>query len=147
MLKVCFGCVPNVIRNLTSFFVYNQSKQVRFEMNVIGKNINFCIKNQQKIRFYFSIVRPKAVETSVNIGTCQRVPISSNFCERNIRTNYNALKIQVFRFSSDCTLTQLRYEKFCAETLESIGDYLEELVESVSDLATADVLNKVSFKL
>lgn len=113
-------------------------------MNVLRKNINFYIKNQQTFRSYFSAVRPIALETSVNIESCQRVPISLNFFEKNIRTKHNALKIQVFRFSSDCTIAQLHYEKFCAETLDCLCDYFEELIESVSDLATADVLNKVS---
>lgn len=113
-------------------------------MNVLRRKINFHIKNQQKIRSYFSVVRPKAIETSVHIESCQRVSIPFNFCDRNIRTKYNALKTQVFRFSSDCTITQLHYEKFCAETLDSLCDYFEELIESVSYLATADVLNKVS---
>lgn len=113
-------------------------------MNVLRKNINFCIKNRQKIRSYFSVVRPKAIETSVNIESCRILPIPLNFCERNIQTNNNALRIQVFRFSSDCTINQLHYEKFCAETLDSLTDYIEELIEGVSELATADVLNKVS---
>lgn len=113
-------------------------------MNVLKKNINFCIKNQQKIRSYFSVVRPKAIETSVNIESCRILPIPLHFCERNTRTNYNALRTQLFRFSSDCTVSQLHYEKFCAETLESLNDYFEEFIESVSELATADVLNRVS---
>lgn len=113
-------------------------------MNVLKKNINFYIKNQQKIRSIFSVVRPKAIETSVNIDLCHGVPIQLNFHEKSIRTKYNVLKIQAFQFSSDSTVTQLHYEKFCAETLDSLSDYIEELVESVNELATADVLNKVS---
>lgn len=114
-------------------------------MSVLKKNLNFYIKNQQKIRCIFSVVRPKAIATNVHIDLCQRLPIQLNFCEKNIQTKYTALKmIQASKFSSDCTLTQLHYEKFCAETLESLSDYLEELVESVSELSTADVLNKVS---
>lgn len=113
-------------------------------MNVLKKNINLYIKNQQKIRSLFSVVRPKAIETSVNIDLCQRAPLQLNFYGKNIRTKYNALKIQAFQFSSDSTVSQLHYEKFCAETLDSLCDYLEELVESVNELATADVLNKVS---
>lgn len=113
-------------------------------MNVLKKNANFFIKNQQKIRFYFSVVRPKVIETSLSNESCQRIPIELNFCQKINRTKYNALKIQVHQFSSDCAVPQLHYEKFCAETLDSLCDYFEELVESVNELATADVLNKVS---
>lgn len=115
-------------------------------MNVLKKNINFCIKNQQKIRSYFSVIRSKAVETSVNHSSCQSLPIQLKFSEKSIRTKQNALKIHFFQFSTDCTVTQLHYEKFCVETLDSLNDYLEELIESVNELSTADVLNKVSAK-
>lgn len=115
-------------------------------MNVLKKNINFCIKNQQKIRSYFSVIRSKAVETSVNHSSSQSLPIQLKFSEKSIRTKQNALKIHFFQFSTDCTVTQLHYEKFCAETLDSLNDYFEELIESVNELSTADVLNKVSAK-
>lgn len=54
---------------------------------------------------------------------------------------------QTVRFSSDATeITQLDYEHFCVETLDSIGDYIEELIDSINHLNTADAVNKVSVR-
>lgn len=50
---------------------------------------------------------------------------------------------QFYSSESTAVISHIDYEHFCAETLESVGDYFEELVESTSELETADVLNKV----
>lgn len=41
----------------------------------------------------------------------------------------------------------LLYEKVCEETLESLSDYFEQLVEESSNLDTADVSYSVSYPL
>lgn len=64
---------------------------------------------------------------------------------RNDRYHY-LISLQINSFSSDATIIgELDYEIFCVETLDSLNDYFEELVESTSKLETADVLNKVRF--
>lgn len=45
--------------------------------------------------------------------------------------------------SDENQLTALKFEHFCAETLESLYDYFDELVESNSNLASTDVIYKV----
>lgn len=116
-------------------------------MNVLKKNLNFYKRNQNIFRSLISFVRPKATDASVNKVLCRNVSIQLNFYENYARTKYNVLKIQAVQFSSDNVVTQLHYEKFCADTLDHLCDYFEELVESVNELAAADVLNKVSKNL
>lgn len=54
------------------------------------------------------------------------------------------LSLQSNPFSIDATVVgELDYEIFCVETLDSLNDYFEELVESTNELKTADVVNNV----
>lgn len=55
----------------------------------------------------------------------------------------NSLPKQFYSSESTAVISNIDYEQFSAETLESLGDYFEELVESTSGFDTADVLNKV----
>lgn len=57
------------------------------------------------------------------------------------------LSLQSNPFSIDTTVVgELDYEIFCVETLDSLNDYFEELVESTNELKTADVVNNVRFR-
>lgn len=57
----------------------------------------------------------------------------------NYSSNGNSPAINGNEFS------ELKFEKFCSETLEALSDYFDELVEKCSDLSEADVTNKVKF--
>lgn len=51
-------------------------------------------------------------------------------------------------FTSDArVLNELDYEKYCAETLEALTDYFDELVESSDAFTAADVVYKVRFTI
>lgn len=114
-------------------------------MNVLRKNLLFCMRNQYKIRAISCFVNSTTTENSSSGRLQGKSPIQSIWCEKSIPCK--SLTIQSARFSSEGpSVNQLDYERFCAETLDELCDYIEELVESVNDLATADVLNKVHLK-
>lgn len=100
----------------------------------------------QRIRNIYSFVRPITTENFVNVQQCKTLfvrLISSEIISRLQKCN--TMQIQTVQYSSDARdVTQLDYEKFCVETLDGLSDYIEELIESVNHLATADVVNKVS---
>lgn len=117
-------------------------------MNTLRKNLSIHVKNPHRIRSIFSVVHPNSAGIRVNDCSNRRgQSIQLNLNQKCLRTKFNVLNIQAVQFSSDTIVTQLHYEKFCAETLDSLCDYIEELVESVNELATADVLNKVKLDL
>lgn len=65
---------------------------------------------------------------------------------RNYVKSYHLIESvakQFYSSESPAVISYIDYEHFCAETLESLGDYFEELVESTSGFETADILNKV----
>lgn len=55
-----------------------------------------------------------------------------------------AVRLRKYTTEADANISDLDYGNFCAETLDDLTDYIEELVESTSKLETADVVNKVS---
>lgn len=73
----------------------------------------------------------------------------STFCEQNVpkilqpiqRIVQYTLFNQIKEFSGCCptTLPQAVYEYVCAETLESLNEYFEELAESAAELKDADI--------
>lgn len=116
-------------------------------MNRLTRNIVFCVKNNSKTLATSKTVRPKLIICR-NFAITKQCAVSKLLCERI--SHNTALATQAFQFSSDAstiTITQLDYEKFCVETLDTLCDYIEELVESVNHLSSADVLNKVNHKL
>lgn len=112
-------------------------------MNVLRM---FCVRNQCKIRTIVSFSHSRYLGNSSSANLLNKSPLQSNSPSERIKCN--SLTIQIARYSSEeSTLTQLDYENFCAETLDELCDYIEELVESVNDLARADVLNKVKMNI
>lgn len=93
--------------------------------------------------------------TNLRIWLCNSV-----FTQRNSFTNVakpsksvsnhgtfpqiTAIQLKKYATEVEASVSQLDYENFCAETLDDLTDYIEELVESTSQLETADVVNKVS---
>lgn len=115
-------------------------------MNRLTRNVAFCVKNNYKTLATSNTVRPKLIICR-NFSIRKQCAVSKLLCER-IRHN-TTFATQALQFSSDAstiTITQFDYEKFCVETLDNLGDYIEELVESVNHLSSADVLNKVNQK-
>lgn len=115
-------------------------------MIALRKNFIISVRNHSKTRSIACFVRSTAFENRSTIRLAEKIPAQITSCEKSIQ--FNSLAIQKVQFSSDVsTLSQLDYEHFCAETLDELCDYFEELIESVNDLAAADVVNKVNFKL
>lgn len=115
-------------------------------MFALRQPLKFSIRNHYKSRSFASFVRSTVFENRSTIRIPQKFPVQVTSCDSSIQ--FDSLVIQKVQFSSEVsTLSQLDYEHFCAETLDELCDYFEELVESVNDLATADVLNKVNFKV
>lgn len=108
-------------------------------MNRLARNLIFSLKNLKNTRTITSLVPQK---TLVNHGTCKLFKSLSNpmiFCEKS-----TIFATQTVRFSSNAIeISQLDYEHFCAETLDEICDYIEELIDSINHLTTADVVNNV----
>lgn len=105
-------------------------------MNRLARNLVFSLKNPEKIRTIASCVCLRTVEKS------EIVSVQTKSFHRNQQNN--ALSIQKL-YSTTATVSQLNYENFCVETLDGLCDYFEELIESVSDFESADVVNKVKF--
>lgn len=111
-------------------------------MNRLTRNLALCVKNNYKTRTIVSFVYAKSIENRRNAGMPNEYLVQPMLCGESRQCNLSIA--QTLRFSSDATtLPQLDYEHFCAETLESLTDYIEELVESVNHLSAADVVNKV----
>lgn len=50
--------------------------------------------------------------------------------------------------ASENDFSEIKFEKYCSETLENLSDYFDELVERFNKLSEADVTNQVnSFRL
>lgn len=116
-------------------------------MNLLTRNIAFCVKNNYKTLATSNTLRPKLIICR-NFAITKQCAVNKLLRERI--SHNTAFATQALQFSSDAstiTITQLDYEKFCVETLDSLCDYIEELVESVNHLSSADVLNKVNQKL
>lgn len=76
-----------------------------------------------------------------SLPTCEK---SSNAVNNSFKSHFGGEQIRKFSSTeATATVSQLDYEHFCTETLDCLTDYVEELVESTSQLETADVLNKV----
>lgn len=114
-------------------------------MNVLRRNWIFCVRKPNKI---------KASQCSVNTRSFVNHALTKSQDEFTLRIapsvksiQRSSLSLQKVHFSSEVSaLSQLDYEHFCAETLDDLCAYIEELIENSSDLATADVVNKVTFE-
>lgn len=115
-------------------------------MNRLARNLAYFTKNQHKPSAVASFLCAKALKNSENVRLFRKFAVQSHLFEKKNRLN--ALTIQIIPFSSDAvTISQLDYEHFCAETLDSLCDYFEELIEESDDLSTADIVNKVNIQL
>lgn len=108
-------------------------------MNRLTRNVIFSLKNSKNIRTITSLVPQK---TLANHETCKLFKNVSNqmmFCEKS-----SIFSKRTVQFSTNAIeISQLDYEHFCVETLDGICDYIEELIDSINHLTTADVVNNV----
>lgn len=113
-------------------------------MNRLARDVAFCVKNYNKTRTILSCVQLKPLKNSSrSFALWKKCAVQSMFYQNT--SHSTVVTTQAPRFSSDATtISQIDYEHFCVETLDSLCDYIEELVESVDHLSTADVLNKVN---
>lgn len=119
-------------------------KQNRTEMNRLARNFVYFIRNQPKPRTIVSFVCSKAHKNNEHVRLFKKFTVRSHLYEDSNRLS--ALTIQTVSFSSEAaTVSQLDYENFCAETLDSLCDYFEELIEGSRDLTSADIVNNVNF--
>lgn len=114
------------------------------KMNRLARSVILPVKNLQKTRTIASLVAQKVQANHETIRLFNNFPVQTN----RLSEKSSLVTTQTVRFSSDATeISQLDYEHFCVETLDGICDYIEELIDSVNHLSTADVVNKVSFQL
>lgn len=112
-------------------------------MNRLARSVIFSVKNLQKTRTIVSLVPRRIRANHENFRLFKNIPVHAMLSEKS-----SLITTQMVRFSSDSTeISQLDYEHFCVETLDSICDYIEELIDSINHLSTADVVNKVRFQL
>lgn len=121
---------PNLNQFFFSFLIKTNAKMIRLTRNTV-----FRIKNYQKSKSILSAFNSVKKENHRRL-----ISLETNQFKCN---ETNRISLQKRLFSSE-TISPIDYEHFCSETLESLGDYFEELVESTSELETADVLNKVN---
>lgn len=108
----------------------------------LSRNLLFSLLRniQNRSKTFANVVPQTIVANRTFFGVLNIVTAQENLC-----ANRTLFVTQTVRFSLDAVaISQLDYEHFCAETLESLCDYFEELVESVNHLAAADVVNKVN---
>lgn len=111
-------------------------------MNRLTKNLVFSVnKIQNRTRTIANFLPRKIPANRTDVRRFEKLPAQTLLYAIN-----RLIFTQTIRFSSSdaVTVNQLHYEKFCAETLESLSDYIEELIENVNHLVAADVLNKVT---
>ncbi|XP_055298350.1 frataxin, mitochondrial [Sitodiplosis mosellana] len=107
-------------------------------MNQLARNVIFSVKISQKTRTIASLVPRKTLTNHETIRLFKNLPAQTTFSAKS-----SLIATQTVRFSSDATeITQLDYEHFCVETLDGVCDYIEELIDSINHLTTADVVNK-----
>lgn len=112
-------------------------------MNRLARDVAFCVKNSNKTKTILSFVQLKPLKSCRSFALWKKCAVQSMFHQNS--SHSTVVTTQALRFSSDATtISQIDYENFCVETLDSLCDYIEELVESVDHLSTADVLNKVN---
>lgn len=61
--------------------------------------------------------------------------------------HFNGPTVRLIRHQSTDTLTENQYEKIVSETLESLSDYFDELLENQTKIANYDLSLSVSFKV
>lgn len=114
-------------------------------MNRLVRNFIFSVKNSYNSRTIASFVRPQTIQHHEPADNQKKLQpqwildAKSNQC--------SLFAVHKCQRSSYSSLSQLDYEKYCAETLEDLSDYIEELIESTSELATADAVNEVYYEL
>lgn len=112
-------------------------------MNRLTRDVAFCVKNNNKTKAILSFVQLKPLKSCRSFALWKKCAVQSMLYQKS--SHSTEFLTQAHRFSLDAaTISQNDYEKFCVETLDSLCDYIEELVESVDHLSTADVLNKVN---
>lgn len=112
-------------------------------MNSLARNSVLLLKNVHGSRTIAMLVHQRPIQNLQSDKIRQQIRIQSKYPVTNVQCSWLAL--QSATFSSDTsTLSQLDYERCCVETLDGLNDYIEELVESVNGLDSADVVNKVS---
>lgn len=110
-------------------------------MNRLIRNVIFSVKISHKTRSISNLVPRKTITNHATKKLFQKSSSQMMFCGKS-----SIFTTQAVRFSSDAPeITQLDYEHFCVETLDAICDYMEELIDSVNHLSTADAVNKVNF--
>lgn len=108
----------------------------------ITRNILFLSKYSIKTKdsiLAISSTNEGSVRSITSLGN------NSNQFRNYVKSHHliQSLPKQFYSSESTADISHIDYEHFCTETLESLGDYFEELVESTSEFETADVLNKV----
>lgn len=116
---------------------------------IFSKTNIFSRLNSSHLNRFSQIVRPFSICGRTDLG-CQK---SNSFPFTNkLNHNFNHCIVQcncVRRsFSSDAgtvtpNLSEVDFEHYCAETLESLTDYFDELVEKFKEFEAADVMYKV----
>lgn len=66
---------------------------------------------------------------------------------RNFSCGLERNKNLIYNYSTSSNAKSLEFEKACVETLESLNDYFEELVENSEHLKSADVSYSVMFSI
>lgn len=121
---------------------FGQSKQNPFDMNRLLRNLFFSVRNSpNQFRSTVNCVHRRTIVNSACVSLFEKSPGKTSWITNSL---FATRKVQ---FSSDAVaISQLDYERFCAETLDALCDYFEELVESVNHLAAADIVNKVNLQ-
>lgn len=105
----------------------------------LARSVLFAVKKPHNSRSLTNLVHQKATQIHKTTRTLTKLSFQPKFGDDS---NW-CRAIQKCQFSSNTPVTQLEYEKYCAETLDDLSDYIEQLIESASDLASADVVNNV----
>ncbi|XP_034174852.1 frataxin [Osmia lignaria lignaria] len=96
--------------------------------NTISKYLTQQISIQCKRRIGYLVTSPNVYSKSYNDSTAINCKLISNFSSGNCTCPQSELE-----------LTPVRFEKVSDETLESLTEYFDELIEKASHLTEADV--------
>lgn len=110
-------------------------------MNRLARNFIFSAKNSHNSKTIASFVRPNTLQYNKTARNLKKLQPQSILGDKSNPCSLFA--VHKYQCSSYSSLTQLDYEKYCAETLDDLCDYFEELIESTSELPSADVVNNV----
>lgn len=116
---------------------------------IFSKTVAFSRLNSSQVNLCSRIVRPFSIQHTElwykkihNSPHREEQKHSFNRCIVTCNSIWRSFASDVGTKTHD--LSQVDFERYCAETLESLTDYFDELVEKFKEFEAADVVYKVT---